>query len=520
MNLRRLSPFVALFLSLAMLPTAAFASVEITEVMYNPEGADSGREWVELKNTGNGAVSLDDWRLRENETDHRISTSSHADYTNSLQLQAGGFIVLADDPQAFAQDFPGVSAVLDSAFTLVNSGEKLAAIDPSDAVSDTLQYDTSIGGDNNGHSLQRHDGSWLAANPTPAAANATEGGQENEADDDTENEDTEDSTDSSDSAVTILQPREEPENERQDNSNDTTSTQNESKDTITVNAGGDVDTVAGVQVHLDGVVTSSDPSLLADHKILWSLGNGDTRQGADIFYAYNHPDEYTATLMAKGGDRTLTDQINVVVSPPEISIASTSPGSDGFVKIANDLSRDVNLAGWHLRTAEGVSTLPDYTIVSARDSLTVSNRGTGFSHVSQAQLLYPDGRVADSYRPDRSDKQDESAESTSSGEIDTDTTTVNEGSGQGSENESNSGRTEDKTQENSATNTNLQELFTTSSQQAAASQANPGSYFWRWAGLLALVVAAGVSVAVAVSRYAVTADTEDKLAETFNINEM
>jgi len=516
----RLAPFVALFLSLVMLPTAAFASVEVTEVMYNPEGADSGREWVELKNTGDSKVNLSEWRFRENDTDHRISTSSHADHTNSPQLQAGGFIVLADDPQAFAQDFPGVSAVLDSAFTLVNSGEKLSTIKPSDAVSDSLQYDTSIGGDNNGNSLQKHNGSWLAANPTPAAANATQGDKENEVNDDNENEDTEDNTDSSGSTVTILQPREEPENEKQDNSDDTTSTQNESKDTITVNAGGDVDTVAGVQVHLDGVVTSSDSSLLDDHNILWSLGNGDTKQRADIFYAYNHPDEYMATLMAKGDDRTISDQITVTVSPPEISIASTTPGSDGFVKIANNLSRDVNLAGWHLRTVEGVSTLPDYTIVSARDSLTVSNRGTGFSRVSQAQLLYPDGRVADSYRPDRGDKQDESAESTSSGEIDTDTTTVSEGSGQGSENENNSGRAEDETQESSATNTNLQELFTTSSQQAAASQANPESYFWRWAGLLALVVAAGVSVMVAVSRYTVAADTEDKLAETFNINEM
>jgi hypothetical protein len=226
--------------------------------------------------------------------------------------------------------------------------------------------------------------------------------------------------------------------------------------------------------------------------------------------------------MAKSDNRTISDQITVTVSPPEISIASTSPGLDGFVKIANNLSRDVNLAGWHLRTAEGVSTLPDYTIVSARDSVTVSNRGTGFSRVSQAQLLYPDGRVADSYRPDKDDKQDEPAESTSSGETDADTTTVtvNEGSEQSSENENNSESAERKTQESSATNTNLQELFTTSSQQAAAGQANPGSYFWRWAGLLVLVVAAGVSVAVAVSRYAVTADTEDKLAETFNINEM
>jgi len=512
MNGGRFTSFVALCLSLVMLPMAVSASVEITEVMYNPEGADSGREWVELKNTGNGAVNLDDWRFQEDETDHRISTSSHADHTNSLQLQAGGFVVLADDPDAFAQDFPGVSAVLDSSFTLVNSGESIATVNPNGSVTDSLNYDTSIGADNNGNSLQKNSSSWIAGEPTPAAANndssnSAEGSQNN-------NDDAESSgsQDTSGSTVKVLEPREETtdDNESSDSDNsESANNQQKPAQTITVDAGSDIDTIAGVQTHLAGRVTSSDPSLLDDQKIRWSLGNGDTVDGADIFYTYNHPDQYTATLMVRGADRIISDQINVVVSPPELHITDTSAGTNGYIKIANDLSREANLAGWHLRTADGIATLPDYTIAPANDTLTISNRGTELTRVSQARLLYPDGTVADKYLPAEDNSE-------TNGENKTD------------ENKEVKANTESASTPNQNTTTStttsqeqsLDELFATSSQQAAASEADVGSVFWRWAGLLVMVIVVAVGSFAGIQTWVSKSENKDKLSDTFNINEM
>jgi hypothetical protein len=511
MNDRRLAPFVALLLSLVMLPTAAFASVEITEVMYNPEGADSGREWVELKNTGGSTVNLNDWRLREDETDHRISTSSHADHTNSLQLQAGAFVILADDPDAFAQDFSGVSAVLDSAFTLVNSGEPITVVNSDGSVTDSLNYETSIGADNNGNSLQKNSSNWIAGEPTPAIANTNSSNFSEDTQNNNDDTDGDDSQDTSGDTVKILEPREETTDDNESSDSDNSESANNQQtpaQTITVDAGSDIDTIAGVQTHLAGRVTSSDSSLLNSRKIRWSLGNGDTVDGADVFYTYNHPDQYTATLMVKNDNRIISDQINVVVSPPELHITDTSAGTNGYIKIANDLSREVNLAGWHLRTADGIATLPDYTIASANDTLTISNRGTDLTRVSQASLLYPDGTVADEYLPA------EGGTKTNRNEI--------------NKNKQPTANTESASTPNQNTTTStttsqdqsLDELFATSSQQAAASEADVGSVFWRWAGLLVMLIVVAVGSFVGIQTWVSKSENKDKLSDTFNINEM
>jgi len=54
----------------ALCPQAFLASsLQITEVMYNPAGNDTGREWVELYNSGSAAVTLtagtNGWKLND-----------------------------------------------------------------------------------------------------------------------------------------------------------------------------------------------------------------------------------------------------------------------------------------------------------------------------------------------------------------------------------------------------------------------------------------------------------------------
>src|SRR3989344_4319339 len=52
-------------LMLLALPASVAASVQITELMYDLEGADNGFEWVEITNTGSTAVDVGKWRLFE-----------------------------------------------------------------------------------------------------------------------------------------------------------------------------------------------------------------------------------------------------------------------------------------------------------------------------------------------------------------------------------------------------------------------------------------------------------------------
>jgi hypothetical protein len=50
---------------------ALAAGVKISEIMPNPQGDDSGKEWVELFNSGNATTSLTGWKL---DNDHGLST--------------------------------------------------------------------------------------------------------------------------------------------------------------------------------------------------------------------------------------------------------------------------------------------------------------------------------------------------------------------------------------------------------------------------------------------------------------
>ena len=74
--------FVAITLAVA----DARAQVSITEVLNNPDGADQGREWLELYNFGPNEVCLDGWTLEDEDSD--LFTFGE------LSLDSGGYLIL------------------------------------------------------------------------------------------------------------------------------------------------------------------------------------------------------------------------------------------------------------------------------------------------------------------------------------------------------------------------------------------------------------------------------------------
>ena len=99
---------------LVLVPSWVVAEVSINEIMYDLEGSDSGREWVEVFNEGNSAVDLSDWRFFEGELNHKLSIS----HGNAL-IPPGGYAIIADNATTFLSEHPGFSeAVFDSSFSL------------------------------------------------------------------------------------------------------------------------------------------------------------------------------------------------------------------------------------------------------------------------------------------------------------------------------------------------------------------------------------------------------------------
>ncbi|HDO23626.1 MAG TPA: lamin tail domain-containing protein, partial [bacterium] len=155
-------------------PFFAKGSVVINEIMYNLDGADKGREWVEIFNSGSAPIDLSGWKFFENKTNHKIKLAGGEE---NFIIPVGGYAVLADRPKKFLSDWPNFSGtIFDTAFSLKNSGEPLALRDSGLNDVDSVFYNSDWGGDGDGSSLQKIGGKWVGARPTPGALNS---GQQN-----------------------------------------------------------------------------------------------------------------------------------------------------------------------------------------------------------------------------------------------------------------------------------------------------------------------------------------------------
>jgi hypothetical protein len=156
--------FVSLFFIFFLVPANAYADVIISEIMYDVPGSDTGREWIEVQNTGTAAEDISTWKLFENGIHHKITPLS------SGLIPSGTYAIIADDPTAFRRDWPTYSGLLfDSAFSLKNTGEAVALKNASS----TAVYETSYGSQRakgDGNALNLVAGVFEARIPSPGAA--------------------------------------------------------------------------------------------------------------------------------------------------------------------------------------------------------------------------------------------------------------------------------------------------------------------------------------------------------------
>ncbi|MCX6778632.1 MAG: lamin tail domain-containing protein [Candidatus Magasanikbacteria bacterium] len=67
---------------------AAETDLQITEIMYDPDGVDTKREWVEIKNTGTAPVDIVGG---SSSSSWRFFVDSNHTFTTSTTLAPGGY---------------------------------------------------------------------------------------------------------------------------------------------------------------------------------------------------------------------------------------------------------------------------------------------------------------------------------------------------------------------------------------------------------------------------------------------
>ena len=72
--LKKYFVFVVIFLGSF---NVAHANLEITEVMYDPQGANTSHQWIEVYNNGSDSIDLTNWFITDYDTSwHFRSISS------------------------------------------------------------------------------------------------------------------------------------------------------------------------------------------------------------------------------------------------------------------------------------------------------------------------------------------------------------------------------------------------------------------------------------------------------------
>ena len=336
--------FLIMFFILLLIPFITKGAVVINEIMYDlEEGSDSGREWVEIFNSGDAAIDLTGWKFFENETNHNLTLIQ-----DDINIPQNGYAVITDKPDKFLIDNPGYSGILfDSAFSLSNSGENLAIKDSELTIVDQVTYDSSWGAAGDGNSLQKKDSSdWGVGNPTPGTTNNFSTGEEPDEPE---------------------EPEEEPETPS------TPTSGGSSNQPPIADAGNDIIAFIDQEITFDGS-GSRDPdgSELAYE---WNLGEGNLKNDIIITHKYSYSGTYLVTLMVYDGRHYSKNTITVKIYPQKITINEFLPSPIGkdaeeeWIELYNDSDSVVDISGWQLDDEDGGSkpfVFPENTLIAPK----------------------------------------------------------------------------------------------------------------------------------------------------------
>ena len=154
----------------AFAPSFVEGQVIISEFLYDAEGSDTDREYVELFNAGTAPVDLTKWKISDG-SNHTLNAPPKNGGVGSITLSPGAYALLVDSAADFIPLHSGVGGtIIDTVLSLPNASGAIVLIDGEGATSDSVSYDKNQGGAGDGNALARTSVSgtaFSAATPTP-----------------------------------------------------------------------------------------------------------------------------------------------------------------------------------------------------------------------------------------------------------------------------------------------------------------------------------------------------------------
>jgi hypothetical protein len=381
--------FIFFILTIFFLPVFASAEMIITEIMYDPSGADSAsgknKEWVEIYNNGTGSVSITSaWRFVENNSRHTVE---------AVDISAGNYAVIVDDKDTFLAQYPSFAGiVIDSSFSLSNTGTTVSIRDAEGVDLDTVTYASSQGASGDGKTLQKGQSGWGVGNPTPGTMNVLDDAGSSNSNQNQSNASTTDNTNTNTTTNTSSQNQ---------TTNKTTNWYSHSSQSEAVFGGDEIDfsvvagrdrlVFTGAPVVFEAKVKKPQNVNLSNVNFSWSMGDGTETSGSYVTHTYRYPGEYSVVLNATYRAERAVARFKVKVLEPKIAI--TEANKD-FIEILNTDKFEANVGMWTIENGQERFIIPNDTIIAPGVSVKIPTVVTKLSTVGRKlNLLNPSASV-------------------------------------------------------------------------------------------------------------------------------
>ncbi len=330
----------------------------ISEIMYDPQGTNDGRHWVEVFNDTGNPVDLTTWKFFEANVNHGIVL-----FQGGPTLPEGGYAVIADNPVKFKADYEYTGILYDSSFSLSTVGEVLSlketkTSDPAYTV-DYSQY-VSVGGDNDGSTLSLIASEWMRGKATPGAENVAE----------EKVTEAETPSPATGGQLTIAQ------------------MSPPAPDVVLYLPTSKI-AVAGAETDFKVSGVTRSGKAIDDLRYTWAFGDGGRGTGSSTRHTYVYTGRYIAQVEGVNNSVIGTGRITVKVVPPDISVEDVGQGRYGaYVDVKNPNAYELDVSGWAISLDGAVYPFPRNTVIPANTTIRFSGASMGF-----ANMIVRDGMV-------------------------------------------------------------------------------------------------------------------------------
>lgn len=397
---------ILICLVFTIIPCFVFASsVVINEVMFDPEGSDTGGEWIELYNGSNEQVDISGWELYPDGIGYIMIPNGFlidAKKFMLIHLRTAGSNSSTDIYQATSSsnmsNTSGSAALFsagprgkDTIKSFVQWGKGGETWEPSAGDAGLWEKGTfvDVGSFSEGNSLVlKEDGimsggknAWRISNaPTPKAAHT--------------------GLSPLSSISSSLSPL--PNSSAEPSPLSPVTSRASAIKTIHAYAGEDISSMVGVLLEFLGHAKGINDELIdSSARFFWNFGDGETKEGRNVSHTYRVPGTYLAGLHVSLGEYAASDYVRVQIRPNFVTVVNVVLGIDGFMRISNASDIDVDMSGWNIKDSKGhVFIIPPHTQMSRRGDIAVMNAVSGLLQESASlplSIFYPNGVAASVY---------------------------------------------------------------------------------------------------------------------------